>query len=108
MVGWSKILWFVGNIAGSGVLAYAAPRFLVAVGVPLDNWIAAVAGISRENALWIATAAAFGLIVLVERLWHIFLAGKDGSKEPPVTTSEPDRAAENAPKTPEPLHVPRR
>ena len=34
-------LWF-GRYAGGGIIAYATPRLLVALGVPLDQWIIAV------------------------------------------------------------------
>lgn len=62
----SIVLWGLKYAAG-GVVSYATPRLLVAMGVPLDTKIVAIAGwlsfhVSTEAALWAATVFA-GLIL---------------------------------------------
>lgn len=58
----SAILWLAKYAAG-GIVSFAAPRLLVALGFPLDRWIIAMASwlsihIDRETALWGATVIA--------------------------------------------------
>jgi hypothetical protein len=56
------ILRFLLYYAASGIVSYAAPRLLIAAGVPLDQWIIRVArllriGATRESAKWGFTLA---------------------------------------------------
>jgi hypothetical protein len=57
------ILLFVLDYAAAGLISYVAPRFLIALGMPLDEWIvAAIAAalslrMSREAAKWGITLA---------------------------------------------------
>jgi hypothetical protein len=91
----SIAIW-LGKCVGGGLLSWVTPRLLVAMGVPLDKWIVAMAGwlqirLDTNTALWTATAAIgallyFGAIVLSKR--H--------SREPRVV--EPAHA--DAPPTP--------
>jgi hypothetical protein len=54
-----EIVWWLLKAALGGVLSYVTPRFLVALGVPLDRWVVAMASwavhIDREAALWTAS-----------------------------------------------------
>ena len=71
----------LGNIARAvllGLVGYSAPRLAVAMGVPLDSWIAGLASlltatkdvISREQALWGATWVCAIAFAFVELWWH--------------------------------------
>lgn len=56
----TSILAFIVRYVGGGILAYAAPRLLVAMGIPLDRWIIAMGAwlslrLNRQTALWGAT-----------------------------------------------------
>jgi hypothetical protein len=62
----SAIGWVLAHAAG-GLLAFAAPRFLIAVGIPYDRWIVEMGAraklhLNREAVIWAATVlVAFGL-----------------------------------------------
>jgi len=76
MLGMTKIAWRVAwwllKAAIAGVVSYGAPRFLVALGVPLDRWIVALAGTSPEIALWAVTLVVFTALFFADRLWHAY------------------------------------
>ena len=93
--------------AGSGLVAWATPRLLLALGVPLDRWVIQLAewltGVSgalqSEEALWVI-AIVFGLVLFgieawwrpVETLFRRLLGGKSsraGGAEAVVPEVEP-------------------
>lgn len=67
------------------LFSYAFPRVLIALGLPLDRWIVAVAQISTEAALWVATAAVALVLFFADRLWHWLQNRKnDGETKSPT------------------------
>jgi hypothetical protein len=55
----AEIVWWLCKAAFGGLVSYVTPRFLVAIGLPMDRWVVAMAGwavhIDREAALWTAS-----------------------------------------------------
>lgn len=69
--------WWIIRYAGGGLLSYAAPRVLVAAGVPIDQWTVAMGGwlsihIDRELALWIITFVIGAALYFSPSLWAAY------------------------------------
>jgi hypothetical protein len=86
------ILFFIAKAAAWGIISYGAPRLLVALGVPLDQWIVAVGGwlsirMNRQMALWSATVlvgiALYGGAILLSPNHDVFPVLPTVSNKPP-------------------------
>jgi hypothetical protein len=104
--------WVLGfaRAAAQGVVAYATPRLLIAIGVPLDKWIIAVSewlqpavGVaSTSDAIFISTLLFLLALSIVELRWEPAgrlirmvtrpqqSASGDQSKEAQSSTSAPE------------------
>jgi hypothetical protein len=72
-VGLRKILWFIAKAAGAGIISFATPRFLVALGVPLDEWILEMGGsilLTSDAAMWAATVCLGFTLFLADGIWR--------------------------------------
>ena len=69
----------IGKAIVLGCLGYAAPRFLIAAGIPLDRWIE-YAGGNADAMLW-----GFALIFLLVMFWlDVRFSCSSGCSMPPV------------------------
>ncbi len=72
----SIIIW-IARIAVQALLGYLLPRLLIALGVPLDDWIVDVSSelldinVGAGDAVWVATAIAFAILGAVEAKWRL-------------------------------------
>ena len=71
----STAIW-LGRAAVSGVVSFAAPKALVAAGVPIDTWATKAgefAGVhfSPNFAMWSVTAILFGGLLYLTRNWGV-------------------------------------
>jgi hypothetical protein len=73
----SVFLLWLGRYAAQGLVAYLAPRLLVAAGVPLDDWIVQMGGYiaptavtTSPEAMFVATLALFIILSAVEARWE--------------------------------------
>jgi hypothetical protein len=72
-----RIALFVAKYAAGGVIGYAAPRLLVAMGVPVDQWIIAIgrwlgvqeAWVSSDEAIWAATFILGAVLYVSQWIW---------------------------------------
>jgi len=81
----SLFLWVIKYTAG-GLVAFATPRLLVAIGVPLDRWIIAVGRsislrFNREVALWLA-ALIVGAVLYGGTVALPYLLVEHGASQP--------------------------
>lgn len=83
----SLLLWILKYVLG-GIISYAAPRLLVAMGVPLDRWIVTMGAwlsirLTSEAALWAAT-----LIIVIPLFIGTFWFSKNSDRGWPTALSD--------------------
>ncbi|MCH8014913.1 MAG: hypothetical protein IH823_09115, partial [Candidatus Dadabacteria bacterium] len=70
---WKATFIFIARFGGGGLVGYAAPRFLIASGVPLDTWIKYLAYKFKDASAWINYDSIYWVLVLIIGLFVISL-----------------------------------
>lgn len=70
---WKATFIFIARFGGGGLVGYAAPRFLIASGVPLDTWIKDLAYKFKDASAWINYDSIYWVLVLIIGLFVISL-----------------------------------
>lgn len=70
-----RVIVWLFRAALAGLISWGFPRLLVAIGVPLDRWISAMAEnilnipLSLADAIWVATSITLLVLAVVEAKW---------------------------------------
>jgi hypothetical protein len=82
-----SILIFIARFGGGGILSYSFPKILIALGVPLDNWLKSFPNLlSHEAAYWLLVAF-IGIFVISLTYIIPFLVSRNKKGQTDVPSS---------------------